>query len=109
MAMGPIDFFVFALFIAIALFLAFFGTRARCVEMGTCVEENVNAGSPQTTGRNDAEVLWKRRSFMLFALTAIFIICATTVMLGFILVGLTVAAVVLTAATVFARARAPIG
>ncbi len=107
MAMGPIDFFVFALFIAVALFLAFFGTRARRVEI-TRVEKSVNAGFPGTTGRNDAEVPWKRRSFMLFAMTAIFIVCATTVMLGFILAGLTVAAAVLTAATVFAGARTPI-
>ncbi|MDN5357265.1 MAG: hypothetical protein AB7D42_04735 [Candidatus Methanomethylophilaceae archaeon] len=108
MAMGLIDFFVFSLFIVIALFLAVFGTRARCVEMATCAEENVHAGLPGTTGRNDAGSLWKRRSSKLFALTVVFVLCAISVMLGFPLVGLTVAAVVLAAAEVFVRTRIPI-
>lgn len=97
---GPMDLFIFLLFVSVGAVFVYLGTRARCMEPGPQILEDPTTLRPD---RMETKCNWKlhtKRSSQMFALAGIFTFCAATVLYGAVLVGLTVAAVTLSVVAV---------
>jgi hypothetical protein len=89
------DFFIFALFVAVGAVFVYLGTRVKCVESGLCDGEGPRHAYPDPIETKGNRTLRVKKSSWLFALAGIFMFCAAAVLFGAVLMGLTVAAVTL--------------
>ena len=105
--LGTIDFFILGLFIFIAVIFLSMGVKVRRGKLDRSIHNRgLNVYPGEAIKKYGVEQLRKRNSLKLLALAAIFFFCASTVLLGIILIGLTVASVVLVTVMVSIKVNA---